>query len=870
MDAMSFVPCSPTGQQYRTAEEEFGPKGGDEHTLQKTASTTRITVTSVTTPDRPKGVGQDGLGSGSGSSTRIVGIAPRVGPQHAASAILSQPVYQSPRCQIDDSDLFPTPLPSASGAALSSKVLKRQLEDADSRWQYMSELAGEHKQDGSVLYVNTTGKSSTRPHLGCMRSHMTPKSLRLGILPYVAKRVLELHLDIGRTGSQDDDDRSSNAALPEWLDVISSLFFNLEHLYLGGITIRKEPISGSEKSTDKNTESQSEGSALSSASSSSGVGDRYSVLEANGKGKLQPNSSSPDENSAKLRRLYVLYRLPHLKSIDGIDITDTERELARPVDPNGQPVQRDEWVVSTSPVKKGRRMTVSKIAPMESKRTRKSGDDKKDRVELARAEKEDTASMRKFHSDPNIEPIGPRLKILSLSSPPRIRKGQDEETVPKSGSSGRKSPRGSSCGVEIQVDTEEKKEDGLTLDLQQSFPPEYQMKIDSPESATNGTCGEWSATCGSLSIPYFRDAKANGRQSQQSQKQPVPNSGSRGRLRLSFRRPKDGPPLKESLKEKLRRKSSSAAAGTDLEGRSAKVAATGTQQSVMRFEPQVERPSMGATAKEQEVEIEQTCNQILLSYTSTPPNKRPEFGPIPDTSPTREATAPDTLAQPVLPLSVSGGTENISHTVRIPPSKSLTSPFPMSFRVRARANLPETLDKELIADAGTVAKEENSTQAVGTSPAYAYPAISELSSPPPPSPFPPPDKRSKNLGSPVMQKKDTAMQAIPLARVKSSPSAIMQSSIVKGKLPPPFPAIRNGTAKERRDSINSLTMTAIGKGRRGRSRSMSWQKRISARSTSILDEEDDEEDEEASNPGHGFAANEESISDEENIASSLE
>jgi len=51
---------------------------------------------------------------------------------------------------------------------------------------------------------------------------------------------------------------------------------------------------------------------------------------------------------------------------------------------------------------------------------------------------------------------------------------------------------------------------------------------------------------------------------------------------------------------------------------------------------------------------------------------------------------------------------------------------------------------------------------------------------------------------------------------------------------------------------------------------MSWQKRISARSTSILDEEDDEEDEEASNPGHGFAANEESISDEENIASSLE
>jgi hypothetical protein len=37
--------------------------------------------------------------------------------------------------------------------------------------------------------------------------------------------------------------------------------------------------------------------------------------------------------SARMRRLYVLYRLPHLVTIDGIEVTNTERRLARPNDP---------------------------------------------------------------------------------------------------------------------------------------------------------------------------------------------------------------------------------------------------------------------------------------------------------------------------------------------------------------------------------------------------------------------------------------------------------------------------------------------------------------------------------------------------------
>jgi hypothetical protein len=50
------------------------------------------------------------------------------------------------------------------------------------------------------------------------------------------------------------------------------------------------------------------------------------------------------EYSQRLRRLYVLYRLPGLQSIDGVDVTDTERRLARPLTPNGQKVSRSDWM----------------------------------------------------------------------------------------------------------------------------------------------------------------------------------------------------------------------------------------------------------------------------------------------------------------------------------------------------------------------------------------------------------------------------------------------------------------------------------------------------------------------------------------------
>jgi hypothetical protein len=164
--------------------------------------------------------------------------------------------YTSPRCELSDAQIFP-----------SSPVKRKSLTNVDDRWQTMSEQAGSHRQDSSVLHVS--------------RRHMTPAVLKAGVLPQVARRVRELHLRL----EQAED------MLPEWLDVIADKFENLEHLVL----------------TRDNPENLNE----------------------------QPN---------RLRRLYILYRLPHLVCIDNVPVSQSERRLARPDDPDGhRVVSKQEW-----------------------------------------------------------------------------------------------------------------------------------------------------------------------------------------------------------------------------------------------------------------------------------------------------------------------------------------------------------------------------------------------------------------------------------------------------------------------------------------------------------------------------------------------
>ena len=148
-------------------------------------------------------------------------------------------VFTSPRINTPDQDFFP-----------SNHLLYME---PNQRWRLISDQAGSHKQDGTVMMIGR---------------RITPRALKIGLLKHAAVRVQSLNLFLDHT--KDD--------LPEWLDVITEIFFNLEHL-----TITDDVFPGDELMV-----------------------------------------------SARMRRLYVLSRLPNLKSIDNILVTLAEQNMAVP------------------------------------------------------------------------------------------------------------------------------------------------------------------------------------------------------------------------------------------------------------------------------------------------------------------------------------------------------------------------------------------------------------------------------------------------------------------------------------------------------------------------------------------------------------
>jgi hypothetical protein len=160
--------------------------------------------------------------------------------------------FTSPRLMEPDESLFP--------------VNHSPYKNSHQRWQLVSDQAGSHRQDGTVLMIGRK---------------ITPMALRIGITQQAAKRVRSLNLWLDH----------HKDTLPEWLDVIGAVFGNLEHL-----TLTEDVFPGE---------------------------DEMAV-------------------SARMRRLYVLYRLPYLKSIDEMVVTGEERRMARPNerDPNGDRVVR--------------------------------------------------------------------------------------------------------------------------------------------------------------------------------------------------------------------------------------------------------------------------------------------------------------------------------------------------------------------------------------------------------------------------------------------------------------------------------------------------------------------------------------------------
>mmetsp|Transcript_7638 Transcript_7638/g.10880 ORF Transcript_7638/g.10880 Transcript_7638/m.10880 type:complete len:582 (+) Transcript_7638:165-1910(+) len=176
------------------------------------------------------------------------------------------PLYLSPRCNSRFHDTM-----------VDDPRTDPSLQSHEGRWKLISEQAGSHRQDGSLMVLPR---------------RVSPKALRLGTPRLAAARVRALHIPLNQTDS-----------LPEWIDTITSIFFNLEHLYL----------------TDVNSSS--------------------------------PSSKQNETENGRMRRLYVLYRLPDLKSINGKAVKESERQVARPMSPSGHKVKRDEWVRFNSPGK---------------------------------------------------------------------------------------------------------------------------------------------------------------------------------------------------------------------------------------------------------------------------------------------------------------------------------------------------------------------------------------------------------------------------------------------------------------------------------------------------------------------------------------
>ena len=317
-------------------------------------------------------------------------------PKHLPKACKQQVprlFFQSPRCNLDDQQVFPA-------AVAKSKT---------DRWDLLSKQAGQHQQDATLYRIP---------------KRSTAQALKFGMPRAAAARVTTLFLP-------DQEEHQ----LPEWLDVVSSMFVNLEHLYLN---------------TTADTEDDEEAAA-----------------------------------SRRLQRLYVLYRLPDLRSIDGVPIEVGERNLARPSHPNGQRVNRSDWVETSS-----------------ENLTDASRSNKVNAVEVSLS-----GSIQLDFWDA----VSPRRPVER----PLLDNDDDVSSEDE---------------IEIPIWKEKSPARGKysrdTLDLDRF---EY-VAVES--SAAHNLCGDWGVACGSLSIPYYFKR---------------PKTGTIEKSKLRFRRRQVGAWRQESL-----------------------------------------------------------------------------------------------------------------------------------------------------------------------------------------------------------------------------------------------------------------------------------------------------------------------------------
>ena len=688
-------------------------------------------------------------------------------------------IFQSPRCDLPDQAVFPVPAST--------------WKEHEVRWKSLSEQAGNHKQDGSVL---------------TLQPHMTPQALKLGFPSQAAARVKVLKLP------------DSGEELPEWLDIVASTFVNLEHLYL----------------SNDHGESEKQEQAV------------------------DPQSPS---TSLRLRRLYILYRLPRLASIDGKPVSRDERQFARPDDPNGQRVKRGDWVedptaleitlsqafpcdyplpsprhavevdldgnahlrskdatsADTQPNDRDCSTTNHERNPMEKSLTesitqhvtlqsprravevRLDEDSKKEatprpavEVELGETAKivqptvasatprptvEVELSENETGKDNETDSITGRLNAANIRSPQSANHLHARETMPlidiDLSPNDNQDGYVDDCSPPCEMpDLDEKKEDSDSP-LANVLPHKDSLELDGRfeyvDVESSAHC-DWA--CGSLSIPYFRDPRFF--------RTSAENSKSRFRLGCRRRRrPKlfDPSSQKTVSREDIQRTN----VNTDMEKSALEQEEAGSPDTpvIQLNDPaSVDRPNME-----------------IFKATLSPPRPKTSIQvgnspPIPEKRTSEKQAASLFQNRPPSPLSTNSVPPSLSQ--RIPASESLTSPFPMQFRARTRKSLSPK--RELSVTTKLNSFDEPTRPVLPIAPRQSVAPLHTIST--------------------------SVEQSIPLVRVQSSPSKLGRRS---GELPPPCPARR---------SVPSPSPT------RRKKDFSKWKQQLSARTTSILDDEDDD------------------------------
>ncbi len=259
-----------------------------------------------------------------------------------------------------------------------------QLKKHSERWKYQSSLAGSHSQHSHVLDV------SHWPNISL-------QSLKCGVTPNIAKNITDFTFSV----------KDESFDVPSFLDLVIGLFPKLKHLTLvekinyddGGGEEDGGEEDGHEEDEreyedDEHDDDDVELNSMINSFKTPRNNARVKVYSADGDDQdmvddleyyevatassqkvpnfpevlqessttLPPVSSSialqamqmAEKESQRMKRLYILYRLPDLISINGQVVTEEERNLARPMSPSGNKVKHQEWLTQAMAVKIGR------------------------------------------------------------------------------------------------------------------------------------------------------------------------------------------------------------------------------------------------------------------------------------------------------------------------------------------------------------------------------------------------------------------------------------------------------------------------------------------------------------------------------------